>query len=291
MPISVWDAAAIAVKTVTYAATLGAAGAVFFLGYAGSLIASAERLRVRNIVVGLSMLAVFAGAAQVTVSAGSMSGDAAGMLDGSLIRMIWHAGAGRANAIRDIGLLLAVRGDWSDRRSWLAFLGAAMAATSFAWTGHARSLNPDLLPMLLQSAHLLGVAFWLGALAPLHMVAGNGDLERIAATAVRFGMVAVFVVAILMAAGIGLLGMLLGNVTELWGSAYGRYVTVKLAFVACLLSLAAFNKLRLTPRIVANDTKAVRALRASIRLELLLGALILAVTATFTTLAGPPVLG
>jgi copper resistance protein D len=291
VPISVWDAAAIAVKTVTYAATLGAAGGVFFLGYAGSLIASAERLRVRNIVVGLSMLAVFAGAAQIMVSAGSMSGDAAGMLDGSLIRMVWHSGAGRANAIRDIGLMLTVQGAWLDRRSWLAFFGAAMAATSFVWTGHARSLNPNVLPILLLSVHLLGVAFWLGALAPLLVVAGNSDLKRIAATAARFGVVAVFVVGALMAAGIGLLWMLLGDFTELWLSAYGRYVTLKLAFVACLLCLAAFNKLRLTPRLMANDTKAARALRASVRLELLLGILILAVTATFTSLAGPPALG
>ncbi len=291
MPISVWDAAAIAVKSVTYAATFGAAGAVFFLGYAGSLIAGAERLRVRNIVVGLSMLAVFAGAAQITVSAGSMSGDAAGMLDGSLIRMVWHSGAGRANVIRDIGLMLAVQGVWSDRRSWWAFLGAAAAATSFAWTGHARSLNPDGIPILLLGVHLLGVAFWLGALMPLLLVAGNSDLPRIAAVAARFGMVAVFVVGALISAGIGLLWMLLGDFTELWASAYGRWVTLKLAFVACLLCLAAFNKLRLTPRLVANDTRAVQALRSSIRLELLLGSLILAVTAAFTTLAGPPALG
>ena len=83
---------------------------------------------------------------------------------------------------------------------------------------------------------------------------------------------------------------MLGDFTALWGSTYGRYVIYKLAIVACLLCVAAFNKLRLTPRLRAGDTRAVRSLRTSIRLELLLGVLILAVTATLTTVTGPPVL-
>jgi len=67
-------------------------------------------------------------------------------------------------------------------------------------------------------------------------------------------------------------------------------VLVKLILVACLLGLAAFNKLRLTPRLRRGDARAARSLRTSIRLELLLGISILAVTATFTALTGPPAL-
>jgi putative copper resistance protein D len=291
VPLSVWDAASIAVKTMTYAATLGAAGAVFFLGVCGPLIAGAARPRIRSLVVGLAALSVFAGGAQILVSAGSMGDDAAGMWDGSLIHMVWQAGAGRANAIRAIGLLLAALGVLSDRPPWWSLLGAAMGATSFAWTGHARALDPDVLPVLLVSAHLLGVAFWLGALAPLLIVSRNGDATTIAATAARFGSSAVFVVGGLMAAGVALLWMLLGDVTALWSSTYGRSVMLKLAFVSCLLCFAAFNKLRLTPRLLAGDSRAVRSLRTSIRFEMILGAVILAVTAGFTTLIGPPALG
>jgi putative copper export protein len=290
MPFSVWDAAAIVFKTLTYAATLGAAGAVFFLRYGGTLITSVHRLRIRRLVLGLALLSVLAGAAQIMVSAGSMSGAAAGMWDGSLLRMVWQAGAGRANAARAVGLLLAVSVVSPDRHSGLALLGAALAATSFAWTGHARSLSPDTIPVLLLSVHLLGVAFWLGALPPLLIVARDGDLPRVAAAAARFGAAALFVVGVLLAAGAALLWLLLGDVTALWGSTYGRYVMLKLTFVAGLLCLAAFNKLRLTPRLRGGDVLAVRSLRTSIRLELLAGMSILAVTATFTTLTGPPAL-
>jgi putative copper resistance protein D len=288
--LGLWDIAAIAVKAVGYAGTLGAAGAVFFLGYSGSLVTSVDRLTIRHAVLGLAALSVLAGAAQIMISAGSMSGDPAGMFDGSLVHMVWQAGAGRAYAVRVIGLLLAALGVSSERFSRLAFFGAVAAATSFAWIGHARSLSPDVVAIMLLGIHLLGVAFWLGALAPLGIIARDNDLPRIAASAARFGAAAIFVVAGLIIAGATLLWMLLGDFTELWGSTYGRYMTCKLTFVACLLCLAAFNKVRLTPRLRAGDAGALRSLRISIRLELLLGVVILTVTAALTTLAGPPAL-
>jgi putative copper export protein len=288
VPLSVWDAALIAVKTVVYAATLGASGAVFFRRCFSSLVADSETAKIRRIVLGLCALSVLGSAVQVMVSAGSMSEHASGMWDGSLLRMVWQAGAGRATGIRVLGLLFAAIGTSWDRTRWVGWLGAASAATSFVWTGHAHALNPNALPMLLQSLHLLGAAFWLGALLPLLIVARSGAMPRIAAAAARFGAVAIWVVGVLVAAGVMLLRALLGDFEALWNSTYGRCVLFKLGLVACLLCAAAFNKLRLTPRLLSGDSRGVETLRASIRLELLLGGLILAATATVTTVAGPP---
>ena len=288
--LSAWDGALIAVKALTYAGTLCAVGAVFFLRYCGSLVTAGDGSRIQRALWGLSILAIGGGAAQIMVSAGSMSDAASGMWDGSLLRVIWQAGAGRANAIRDLGLLLAALGVSRHRPSWWSLFAAAAAATSFAWSGHARALNAGLLPVLLVSVHLLGVAFWLGALVALGLVTRDPDAAAVAAPVARFGAAALFVVGGLMAAGLGLLWILLGDFTELWRSAYGRYAMLKLSIVAGLLCLAAFNKLSLTPRLLAGDTRALQALRASIRLELLLGGLILVATAALTTIAGPPAL-
>ena len=63
---------------------------------------------------------------------------------------------------------------------------------------------------------------------------------------------------------------------------------LKLALVAGLLTLAALNKLRLTPAVAAGDPAAVTRLRWSIAGEATLAAAILIVTATFTTVVGPP---
>jgi putative copper resistance protein D len=289
--VGLWDGALIGVKALTYAGTLCAAGAVFFLGYGGSLVDAADRSRIRNVVWSLSILGMVGGVAQIVVSAGSMSDAASGMWDASLLRMIWQAGAGRANVIRDLGLLLAALGIARQRPSWWSLAAAVAAATSFAWSGHARALNPGSLPVLLVGVHLVGVAFWLGALPALGLVARDGNASAAAAPVARFGAAALGVVGGLTAAGLGLLWILLGDFAELWRSAYGRFVMLKLAFVAVLLCLAAFNKLSLTPRLLAGDTRALQALRTSIRLELLLGGLILLTTATLTTIAGPPALG
>jgi copper resistance protein D len=254
------------------------------------LVAAVDRPKIRNAVGSLSILAIVGGGAQIVVSAGSMSDAASGMWDGSLLRMIWRAGAGRAVAIRDVGLVLAALGIARQRPYWWSPAGAVAAASSFACIGHARALSPGLPPILLVSIHLLGVAFWLGGLVALFIVTRARDVAAVAAAVTRFGTAALMVVGVLVAAGVGLLWLLLGDFTELWRSAYGRYVMLKLAFVTALVCLAAFNKLSLTPRLRAGDTRALQALRFSIRLELLAGVLILLTTAALTTVTGPPAL-
>ncbi len=291
MFIAPWDAATIAVKAAGYAATLAAAGAVFFLVYCRDLITHAERARVGTLVKRLAVLSVLAGGAQILVTAGSMSGEAAGMLNGPLVLMAWDGGQGLALTIRAVGLMVAVFCLQPERLPWAGCVGAAMGTLSFAVVGHVRALHPDLLPILLVCAHLLGIAFWLGALAPLLIVTDSPDVPRAAAAAARFGGRAIFVVAGLTTAGLVLLWIMLGDFAALWTSAYGRHAVVKLAFVACLLCLAAFNKFRLTPRLLAGNAPAVRHLRTSLKLEILAGALILASTAALTTIDGPPALG
>ncbi len=289
MLLSGWDASAIAAKTITYAATLVAAGAVWFLRYCHTLLAPASRLRIGYIVLASSGLSLCGGGAQLLISAGSMSGAASGMLDGPLLHMAWQSGAGRDNSIRAIGLLLAAAGAWSQRPAWPASFGAAVAATSFAWTGHARLLAPAVAPFIL-GVHLMGAAFWLGALVCLRIVARDGDLSRVAQVTARFGASALYVVALMIAAALCLLSMMLGGAAQLWSSDYGRIAMLKIALVAVLLCLAAFNKLRLTPRLLAGDAVAARKLNISVGAELLLGGLILAATAALTTIEGPPVI-
>lgn len=288
MSIGVWDGLAVMVKAVLYAATLGAAGGVFFLSYADSLLDRVERLAARRLVQILVAASLIASVTRIVVSAGSMSGDASGMLDAGLVGMIWHAGEGRAIGVRAAGLLLALSGVLRHGRPGvLTLAGAAGAATSFAWVGHAHTTASGW-PILLIGIHLLGVAFWLGALGPLLLLARHNDPRRIAPAAARFGTAAGSVVAALILAGLAVLWILLNSASELWTSGYGRTLCLKLALVACLLACAALNKLRLTPRLMAGDVNAVRTLRISIRIELVLASLILIVTAALTTLTGPP---
>jgi putative copper resistance protein D len=283
-----WEAAAALAKAVTYAATLGAAGAIFFLNYNESLLQAPQRRRIRRNAVQLLIVAAVASVAKVLALAGSMSDDFAGMLDGSFVGMILRAGEGRASGIRLVGLCLCTAVWFSTRRAnRVAAVGALLAGGSFAAVGHVHALKPNGLATAFLILHLWCGAFWLGALWPLLHVAREGNRAQTAQVAARFGNIALFLVAALIAAGVFMLFRLLGGLTELWVSAYGRMLSVKLLLVTALLGAAALNKLRLTPQLAAGDAQAGLYLQRSIRTELVTGTLVLLVTAALTTFAGP----
>ncbi len=289
MQFSGWDVAAVSAKAVTYAATLGAAGAVFFTLYCGGLLRDPQRVLIRRVIAALILAAAAASVLRILLLAGSMSGDAADMFNATFAGMILRAGEGRAGGVRTAGLALmlfalaknpALRGP--------AIVGAIAASTSFAWVGHVHALMANAVPSLLLCLHLMCAAFWLGALPPLWIIAADAHEPQIAAAAARFGKLALRVVALLIAAGASLLLMLIGSAAPFWASDYGRMMAVKLLAVAALLSFAAWNKLALTPRLSQGDARAVVDFRRSLLGEMSFGALILLTTAAFTTLAGPP---
>jgi putative copper export protein len=289
--IGAWDVLAVLVKAALYAATFCAAGGAFFVCHHRAILGEGERRAIGRRIELCLVAAVAASALRILVTAGSLTGDASGMFDPTLIHMVWQSGEDSAVITRIAGLLLAVRAALSARPSTLlAALGGASAAMSFAWVGHARaSGSPWTVGCL--ALHLVSAAFWIGALGPLARIARDGDARRVGAAAARFGAAAAAAVLVLVLAGIFVLSRFLGHASALWGSPYGLVISVKLAFVAGLLGLAAFNKLRLTPRLLAGDVAAVRSLQQSIHAEMALAALILLVTAALTTLIGPPALG
>jgi copper resistance protein D len=285
--ISGWEVVAICAKAATYAATLGAAGAIFFCAYCNNLLADPQLSRIRRLIAVLLIISAGVSAARIPLLACAMSGDFAGMFDADFENMILRNGEGRTAALRLCGLALMAIGVFSSRRA-TALIGAAIAAVSFGWIGHIHAMIPGTLPRALLCLHLLCAAFWLGALAPLLIVAQVGMASQIASVAARFAGWALVLVAILMAAGTWLLWMLIRDAAEFWSSDYGRMLLIKLLLVALLLAMAALNKLYLTKKLSDGSANAALSFTRTVQAEMLLGSLILLVTAAFTTLAGPP---
>jgi putative copper resistance protein D len=283
-----WDVCAVAVKALLYASTLGAAGGVFYLVYCRSLLGPPDRLAVARLTLTLIAVALATSVLRIAVTAASMSGDAAGALDGGLLKMVWQGGEGRAAGIRAAGLLFAAPALWSHGRPGvLGFAGAAAAATSFAWVGHTHAVGSAAAPLLI-ALHLVAAAFWVGALAPLFIYARRHAPPEVALVAARFSRVALVPVSVLVVAGACVLALLLEHPSALWSSGYGRTACVKLLLVAAMLACAAVNKSVLTPRLAGEDPSAVRLLGVSITAEMILAGFILVVTAVLTTLGGPP---
>lgn len=289
MEIGGWDIAAAFAKAVTYAATLGASGAVFFTLYCGALLRDHQRAMIRRLIGTLALLGAAASGLRILLLSGSMGDNPASMFDASLLGMILGGGEGRAAGLRVAGLLFtALAASANPIFRAPAVVGAVIACTSFVWVGHVHALSPGTVPALILCLHLLCAAFWLGALAPLWVIAAGGNEPQIAAAAARFGKVALRVVALLLAAGASLLWMLIGDAREFWHSGYGYMMLAKLAAVALILGLAAWNKLSLTPKLLKRQPGAVALFRRSVSGEIFLGALILTITAALTTLSGPP---
>lgn len=286
-----WSFAAVAVKALLYAATLTAGGGIVFLALFASHLDDAERSRILRLVRVAAIAAIAFTMARVMVLSAMLGDDVSGLWDRSLLQIVLEGSEGVASVVRAIGLTAVLAFSFqAGAVQALALLGAFAAVGSFALTGHTGSIGPGDLPRLVVFVHLAGVAYWMGALAPLLIVASSPDLDRVAAVLRRFAAVAAVAVGGLIVAGCLLLWLLLGTVDAALSSTYGQIVLLKLALVAGLLTLAALNKLRLTPRIARGDGSAALSLRRSIGAEIALAGVILVATAAFTTVVGPPVL-
>jgi putative copper export protein len=156
---------------------------------------------------------------------------------------------------------------------------------SFALMGHT-VIHPQrwlLAPMLL--VHVVVAAVWLGALAGLYLAArdtgtASGPLvARFSAHASR-AVPAIFVCGFVMSV------ILVRSFGEL-ATPYGAMVLGKSLAFAVLMALAAQNKWRFGPRLLAGDARAVPALQRAIAWEWILIAVVLVGTAVMTSLYAP----
>jgi putative copper export protein len=137
-------------------------------------------------------------------------------------------------------------------------------------------------------AHASAAAWWVGSLLLLRRACDLVDLANLAQAVRRFSAVAVVIVGVLVFAGVLLIRALLNFEQLPQLSPYELWLATKIGVVAVVLSVAAFNKFRLTPRLMAGDGAATSALRKSINVELVLIGMVIAVTALLTTYTAPP---
>ena len=155
---------------------------------------------------------------------------------------------GTSFAFRLAGLALILAGIWIPRVGFtIAAAGGILSGWSFVMVGHVDGTDQFWLGCILL-LHLVGASFWIGILSPLRAIAGKQEcLAEAARLGHRFGRVASFSVPGLIAAGAILAWNLLGDFALLTTTAYGFTLLAKIGLVACLLAVAASNKLRFVP--------------------------------------------
>jgi putative copper export protein len=308
------DILSVVLRALSFVLQLQAAGTVFFVAAFGpALTVSLPGTRTLARMTALAALAAAAG--HYILEAARMAGDMSGMLDSSLQSLAWTSSFGGAFTVRVLGLLLIIAGmrtisakatasrffASSVGGSPVAFVmqrlstrgftivavtGAVLVAVSFTLMGHtATSSRRGILAQLLL-AHLLIVAFWFGALWPLCLITLRESRERVARVVGLFSWAAIWLVPLILVAGVAMAVILLPDFAAL-RRPYGELLIAKSALFAVLLGCAALNKWRLGPGLSSGDPQAGRSFRRVVIAEYSLMVIVLAVTAVMTTFFSP----
>ncbi len=165
--------------------------------------------------------------------------------------------------------------------------GSALMVSSFLVTGHPVVTAPRWLGAPAYALHLLGAAFWLGALAPLRRAIGVLPPNEAWAVVAAFSRRAVYAVAAIVLSGVVLGAMHVGSVAALTATSYGQRLMIKVALAAAVVGIAVYNKVVLTPALARGATEAKPRLRLSIAVELALLVLILGAAVALTLVPLP----
>lgn len=256
----------IAARAVHYASTISLAGVFAFLCFiAGS--GASPRLHRQLLAVALAslVLALLSGGAWLLFLSAQMSGQpiAASLTQGVVATVLTRTRFGQIWVLRFVlGVVLAVLllipqrwRRWLWRWSGLAFAAAMLA--SLAWAGHGGATpgRPGELHLAADMLHLLAAGAWIGSLIPLALLlaetrrSGDADVSAARRAVVRFSILAAISVVILFTAGLVNTWFLAGAVPALIGTGYGRLLLAKIAIFAVMVTIAAVNLLRMTPRL------------------------------------------
>jgi len=296
---SAWDLATLLSKLLVYTGTAMLAGGWMHSVFFDDGSSEAVRAQLKFVLTG-ALLGFHATLIHFFIQIGVINANGlAGMLDWGMARIMLDTPLGDMTMLRlsgfAIGLIVPAfllwqlalgrglgRGLYLAARPGLA-LALIAVVFSFRLSGHISLLGPAQQFALL--VHVLVFALWIGAI-PLFVQRGRAwNAVTLKISLRQFGNQALVLVIVLTAsAGIMLLS-LMHSPAELWTTTYGLAILVKVLFVALTLALAALNRYRLVPALLMKSGRAN--LQRSLRAEIAVAMLVLAVTAFLSTLVGP----
>ena len=200
-----------------------------------------------------------------------------------------------------IAVLIAAGAIAFDRRDirpprWWHFASILLAVCflgSLASSGHAGAQEGISGPIHWSAdfLHLVAAGAWLGSLPPLALILSSARTAADAASLTlatlvthRFSLLGLASVATLAITGLINALSLVGSLSALVGTPYGRLLVAKVALFAAMLGIAAVNRFGLVPRLPAQT--AIGDLGRNALLELSFGLLILVIVGMLGTL--PP---
>ena len=285
------DSLAVVVKAVAYAALLQGVGTALFVAIFASRLDAAtpvvKRLGMVACAIGLA-----AALASYLLEAGRMTGELAGVMDQATHRRLAHLPLAAATSLRILGGTLVIFGlAWrAGEAIVLAVIGSVLVTGSFLLVGHSVTHEPRWLVVALLQWHLLVVAFWVGSIVPLILVARREAAVVSHKLVERFSALATVLVPAMAIAGLAM-GWTLDGGRYSIRDPYTAALTGKVALLVVALALAALNRARLGPALREGSKPAVRRFSLSLIVEFVVLLGIVVLTATMSSLFSPPMAG
>jgi copper transport protein len=263
-------------RWVGFAGTFVAVGAAA-LALAGGRAEGQVRRRLRPLAVGGSLAA--AGGVALALVAMVAESAGRGLLDAaSLVPDVAADSRSGQLALLRAALCLAAAAAAAVAALWrrtpapvLVLAGASLVTATLA--GHAWTAPSQARAVAADAIHLGSVAVWTGGLVALLVVLrATDDRARLAR---RFSTLAVGLVGIVAASGTVSGWEQVGTLNGLTSTTYGQLLLAKVAGFAVLVAIGWVNRSRLVPLV----ERTVAPLARSIRVELVVAAVVLALTA------------
>ncbi len=150
------------------------------------------------------------------------------------------------------------------RTETLALVAGGVALGLQPLLGHAGA-SGSLVLILVETAHVLAAAAWLGGLTPLLLCVSRAPAPLAAQLCERFTPVGLVAVGTIAVTALPQAGELIGGIPGLFGTRYGHFALLKVGLFFAALGLACVNRLVLTARLATGLAR--RSLLASIALE------------------------
>lgn len=261
-------------------ALLGWAGILLFLAWPGTDGSEATRRIGTAAAIGASGLLLLHALAWAAHTAGP------GTPVPEWLALFGETLPGRVVATRLTLVFLALWAFALARRHGLALLFAWAAVVTGAGLGHAAVVEP-LGSVPAKAIHLLAASVWLGGLVFLATAPRDGADFRDAAR--RVSSLALAAVVAIALTGVVQVWLFMPAPLEGLSTGYGLLVLLKIAGLLVLVGFGAFNRLRLLPALPAE--REGRALRRSVRREIVVVLLVVLVAGVLANVSPPAAAG
>ncbi len=211
------------------------------------------------------------------------------VLGSTIFGSVWKVRMGLLAAVLFVALCAArIRRD--GRRTGIsvtlaiarALLAVALLAT-LIWSGHAHASEKHAWLLPVNLLHVVAAGAWPGGLLPLAFLLAQARREPnivLAALTVtrRFSRLSVAAVGVLALSGLLNSIGLVGTLSALWPSVYGRLILCKVALLAGMVGLGAVNRRMIRPDQTASAPRILRSLWRNVAWESALAVCVLLAT-------------